>query len=531
MVWRLPQPAVADRTTLHAGCQQHQQQGILGVTVVTVLLARFVLAAVFGVAGFAKLAGREGVRRSLGQLGVPIRLVTTVGGALVLSELGVAVGLLFGSFAQASGLAAVALLAGFSAVVALNLVRGRSPDCHCFGRLHSAPIAWSMAARNAVLACIALFVVADGRFPWVFVGFSVVAAVAWVALRPRRPREVGPGVVAPRFSLLDHEGVAWTLETLLAQGEPLILVFSNPGCGACRALLPDVTRWQRELAGRVSVAVVSGGSRAHNVVEARKHGLRRVLVDATRTVSTAYQVKATPSAIVIDRDHRIAATPAHGAAEIASMIAQVTARSERPRLGRRAVLRRAVAAAFAGTILPVIAAACESAAIVAGRPRQLEINGAYLCDQPYALCTSAACEPSESDPRTVICRCTVQNGYSIGYLTCAERAPTGDQLISTFSTQDATSGARAMTCPSGTTWANCLDVTCRVDPRNPNEALCQCERVETGEFNTSGGDCDTRTCASVIWSAASPGLPVIKDFETGMKQIGEPVTHPEACRA
>lgn len=164
-----------------------------------VLLARLVLAGVFGVAGIAKLADPEGARRAMLQFGVPGRLAGPVAGIFIWSELGVSVGLLFGSSARASALVALGLLIGFSAAVALNLVRGRRADCNCFGRLYSVPIAWSIQARNGLLACVAAFVAADGRFQWVLAGLGVLAMIVWVALGRRRRRDRA-GDIAPRLS-------------------------------------------------------------------------------------------------------------------------------------------------------------------------------------------------------------------------------------------------------------------------------------------------------------------------------------------
>jgi hypothetical protein len=42
--------------------------------------------------------------------------------------------------------------------ISTNLARGRKPDCHCFGQLHSAPAGWKTLARNGVLAAVAGFV-------------------------------------------------------------------------------------------------------------------------------------------------------------------------------------------------------------------------------------------------------------------------------------------------------------------------------------------------------------------------------------
>ena len=43
------------------------------------------------------------------------------------------------------------------------MARGESPDCHCFGQLHSAPAGWRTLARNGALALIAAFVVVAAR--------------------------------------------------------------------------------------------------------------------------------------------------------------------------------------------------------------------------------------------------------------------------------------------------------------------------------------------------------------------------------
>jgi hypothetical protein len=165
-------------------------------------------------------------------------------------------------------------------------------------------------------------------------------------------------------------------------------------------------------------------------------------------------------------------------------------------------------------------------------PNELEIDGAYLCNQTYALCTTAPCEVSKTDPTIADCHCVVQNGYSIGSTPCAKRAQSGSKLISTFSTQNVTTGFYTMTCPDGTPWANCYNMVCTVDPLNPAQAICQCQLVKTGEYFTFGGGCDTGTCTSVIWSAATPDLPASTQYESGMKQLNQKVNDlPPNCPA
>src|ERR671934_912799 len=116
------------------------------------LVARVVLAAVFSLAGLAKLTDREGSRVAVGEFGVPERLAGPLATLLPLAELTIAVTVLLTPTARGAAIAALGLLAVFIAAIAVNLGRGRQPDCHCFGQLHSAPAGPATLLRNAVLA-------------------------------------------------------------------------------------------------------------------------------------------------------------------------------------------------------------------------------------------------------------------------------------------------------------------------------------------------------------------------------------------
>src|SRR6202035_4783800 len=130
---------------------------------VVVLLARLVLAVVFLVAGLAKLADLAGSRQAMRDFGVPAQLATPFGTLLPLAELVVAVALIPAVSAWWAALGALALLLLFVAGISYNLARGRAPDCHCFGQLHSAPAGWPTLIRNLVLVAVAVLVVVSGR--------------------------------------------------------------------------------------------------------------------------------------------------------------------------------------------------------------------------------------------------------------------------------------------------------------------------------------------------------------------------------
>src|SRR5215217_883929 len=114
------------------------------------LIARLLLVLAFVVASVAKLADRPGSRQAIVDFGVPSTLAAPLGLLLPLGELTVAATLLPASTAWWGALGALALLSVFIVGISINLARGRKPDCHCFGQLHSAPAGWKTLARNGV---------------------------------------------------------------------------------------------------------------------------------------------------------------------------------------------------------------------------------------------------------------------------------------------------------------------------------------------------------------------------------------------
>ena len=128
-----------------------------------VLGVRIVLAAVFAVAGTAKLLDAAGSRAALEGFGVPRGAARPAGTVLPVAELAIAAGLLVPASAWWSALAAAGLLAVFLAAIGVSMARGAAPGCHCFGRLHSAPVSWRTQVRNGVLAAAGGVAVLAGR--------------------------------------------------------------------------------------------------------------------------------------------------------------------------------------------------------------------------------------------------------------------------------------------------------------------------------------------------------------------------------
>src|SRR5918912_591131 len=133
------------------------------------------------------------------------------------------------------------------------------------------------------------------------------------------------GSAAPDFRLPGLYGETLTLGALRAAGQPVVLLFMDPDCGPCGALLPDVGRWQREQAGRLTLAVISRGAVEANLPKSAEHGISRVLLQQDREVAERYQAHGTPSAVVVQPDGQIGSPLTAGADAIRTLVARVAA--------------------------------------------------------------------------------------------------------------------------------------------------------------------------------------------------------------
>jgi uncharacterized membrane protein YphA (DoxX/SURF4 family) len=310
------------------------------------LAARLLLGAVFVLAGAAKLLDRAGAERALHEFGVPARLARPLRTVLPLVELAAAAALLARVSARWGALVALALLALFSVAIARTVSQGRHPDCHCFGQLHSAPADRAALARNTVLAAIAGFILVAGwsdpgvsAAGWfVRVGPATLAALAagvavialqgwfsWQLLRQQgrlllrieqleadRPVPPAPGLapgsIAPDFSLASADGRSVSLAQLLDAGQRLLLLFSDTGCGPCRALLPEVAHWHLEHVRALRLVVLSRPTAAASIEPIEQPGWLDVLVDEDSKVRARYGLHGVPAAVLVGSDGRDGAT-------------------------------------------------------------------------------------------------------------------------------------------------------------------------------------------------------------------------------
>ncbi len=111
-----------------------------------------------------------------------------------------------------------------------------------------------------------------------------------------------------------------TLEALRAPGKPVMMLFTDPGCGPCNAMLPEVGRWQEEHAQELTLALVSRGEVEENKTKASEHGLSNMLLQEDWEVSESYEVKGTPSALLVSSEGKVASPVAGGAEGIKALL-------------------------------------------------------------------------------------------------------------------------------------------------------------------------------------------------------------------
>jgi peroxiredoxin len=337
------------------------------------LVARVVLAAIFLVAGAAKLTDSDRSEFLVG-FGVPRRLAAAGGIALPIAELVVAGALLPRGSAWWGAWGALGLLAAFIVAIAFNLARGRTPDCHCFGQIHFAPAGKGTLLRNLVLAAMAVFVLARGSGhvgPTATAWAGQLSAAAWAgvggglvlvfllatggrllvamlrshgelllridaleaqlaeqgfvlaARDPQRALGLTVGTRAPMLEVETLDGERVTLDQLRTAGLPLLLVFSDPGCGPCKALLPRIGDWQRDHSDRVTVALISRGEQEVNRGQTCEHGIPHVLLQEDQEAAHAFEVPGTPGAVLIGPAGNISSQVVMGAEAIEQLVASV----------------------------------------------------------------------------------------------------------------------------------------------------------------------------------------------------------------
>ena len=335
----------------------------------SVLLAsRVILSIIFAVAGIAKLRDPAGTAQMLHDFGLPRGSAGIFARLLPLGELIIAAALLPTASARWGGVAALVLLAAFTAAIVVNLALGRKPACRCFGQVASAPIGAATLARNVVLLAAAslvafvpstqldptLFAWLGAQLGWVVAltilfGFLSVQTFLMLQILHKQRRMLlrleviessehglaynghANGVVeqaglaigtpAPAFDLPSLKGEQATLAKFLALGRRVVLLFAHPACGPCEALLPDVARWQTEHEKQLTFVIISEGKVKENRRIFSGGRFPNILLQTKTAVSDTYESYGTPAAVIVEPDGTIGSSVAAGADAIRALVA------------------------------------------------------------------------------------------------------------------------------------------------------------------------------------------------------------------
>lgn len=330
---------------------------------------RLVLAGVFGVAAFGKLIDREGSEKALRDFGVPGFLVPVFVFALPVAELVVALGLFFVEVSWFAAIGSAALLAAFTVGMLFQMAKGNSPDCHCFGQIHSEPVGVSSVLRNAAFLAIAVVLIVAGRanqglnfaslsqeVMQLVIGVAVIGLLAAAVYFLKRisdqqnqimrrievleitAHEGGPvereevthpheglpiGGHFPDFELYDTKANLVTAAQIKATATPTLFFFVSPTCNPCKALLPEIEEWRRELLGKLNFVFISNGKAQANIDKFGEDPRLPILLQKEREVAEKLKAQWTPTAVLMDANGRVASHAAAGDNAIRKLIEQI----------------------------------------------------------------------------------------------------------------------------------------------------------------------------------------------------------------
>lgn len=127
------------------------------------------------------------------------------------------------------------------------------------------------------------------------------------------------GAPAPAFKLPSIDGNEISLEAY--RGRRLLLVFSDPNCGPCRALMPELASLHKRTPDIEILVISRGNIEAVKAELAERPAAFPVAVQKRWEVSRRYAMFATPIAYLIDESGVIASEVAIGPEPILILLA------------------------------------------------------------------------------------------------------------------------------------------------------------------------------------------------------------------
>lgn len=329
------------------------------------LLLRLILFAVFAMAAIGKFLDLEGAEKAVRDFGTPADLAKPFAVALPFAEGVFAFCFLFPSTSWVGAVGGLILLLSFTGAMIFQMARGNAPDCHCFGQMHSEPVSRKTLVRNIIFSVLALVLVAQGRSGQglelsgansdsmlllaTFAGLALTAAALFLLKRimdnqsqilrrlevlevvsregvpvdrsdAGHPEDGLPiGAKFPDFDLTDVSGRRVSLTTMLSGGRPAVVFFVSPTCEPCKALLPEMEKWEAELGSRVNFVLFSSGGADANAGKFAVFSDDVILQDK-REIAEFVQARWTPTAVFVRSDGTIGSQVAAGDVGIRELV-------------------------------------------------------------------------------------------------------------------------------------------------------------------------------------------------------------------
>lgn len=328
----------------------------------TLVAATLFLAALFLVAGAAKIFAMDRWRSSLQEFASPLLWRPSFYWLVPITELWIGTTLLVPKWTTfASAMAALAL-AVFTAVLLPSVLRGKAPECFCFGLASAARVGWWTIIRNCAFAILALCVhftsstgisaslwkVSDSESTastalfFLIVSVGVISGLTMLAIVVRGigfhrvgRRTAGVtrsmqadrvavdsgsvglpiGTYVPELKTLACSDGIGDLESFARQKGEVMVIFTSPNCRVCSALLTELAQMTSSRRRCMAVVSIGTGSRSQygNV-----KGVD-VICEGTRDVMRALNLSAVPSGMVFSADSCVASRAALGPDEVRSL--------------------------------------------------------------------------------------------------------------------------------------------------------------------------------------------------------------------
>lgn len=335
------------------------------------IILRLFLATIFVVAAASKLSDREGTRNAVAAFGVPTGLIAFAGIALPIVELLVAAMLIPAVTSWYGAVGAVVLLGAFTIAIIVQLIKGNTPDCHCFGQISSGSIGYSTVFRNLVLITPAIVLVYRGvagqgkevtqlgqndvqlilvltvvlllclaidllrkvltkqselDLKLDVIAISSVEPTAVERENAGDPHDGMPiGAILPVHELKDTDNAVVLTNELLQDGRGALLLFVSASCSPCKAMVPKFREWTSELTEKTNVYLISSGSADENIKKFGDTPSMPLLLQNGRAFANEIGAKWTPSAIYINANGRVASHLAAGDGAISQLVEDLIA--------------------------------------------------------------------------------------------------------------------------------------------------------------------------------------------------------------